>query len=40
MELLVDACVARRLSDFNPHGLANTINGEARYGGFGLRRHV
>jgi hypothetical protein len=30
MELLVDACVARRLRDFNPQNLANTINGEAR----------
>jgi hypothetical protein len=30
MELLVGACVARRLRDFNPQELANTINGEAR----------
>jgi hypothetical protein len=30
MELLVDACVARRLRDFNAQNLANTINGEAR----------
>jgi predicted nuclease of predicted toxin-antitoxin system len=30
MEFLVDACVARRLRDFNPQNLANTINGESR----------
>jgi hypothetical protein len=40
MELLVDTCVAGRLRDFNPQNLANTINGESRYGGFGLRHWV
>jgi hypothetical protein len=29
MRLFVNACTASELKDFNPQGLANTINGEA-----------
>jgi hypothetical protein len=28
MKLFVDACVATKLRDFDPQGLATTINGE------------